>query len=184
MGPSRDNAHCARRRPIKATKDAGSIPATSTRAPLRETPIDSVSARTATCLVRSGQVRRIEFAVGSDGVLDLVAGVLSVVADHDDWLVVDVEALVGGGVELASRFVCCIGVESGWAAGEIQAGHESFGPKRQLLSRVGELGLDASTFGLDGVTPQPARRHRRHQPGHDYSQWTIWIFRVHGVRRT
>jgi len=28
--PSRDTAHCARRRPIKATKDAGSIPATST----------------------------------------------------------------------------------------------------------------------------------------------------------
>ena len=30
MGPSRDNAHCARRSPVDATKDAGSIPATST----------------------------------------------------------------------------------------------------------------------------------------------------------
>jgi hypothetical protein len=30
VGPSRDEAHCARRIPIKATKDPGSIPGTST----------------------------------------------------------------------------------------------------------------------------------------------------------
>jgi integrase len=33
VGSSRDNAHCARRSPVEATKDAGSIPATSTTLP-------------------------------------------------------------------------------------------------------------------------------------------------------
>lgn len=67
-------------------------------------------------------------------------------------VVVEVEALVEALVDEAPGVVGRGAVELGGVACPVEAFGEALAPEFQLVAGVGELGLDAGAFELDGVT--------------------------------
>jgi hypothetical protein len=91
--------------------------------------------------------------VGGAGCLDVVERRTDYISGHSDTvIIIEVEALVEGVVQLAPDLIVSALVEAGHVPDQADGGAETLGADLQLGTGVGKAGLHALPFELDGVT--------------------------------